>query len=162
MIILDEPPRKNPQRPGRGTNPCFEDNPIRLNPVNEDVDDDDNDAEENDINLPVPEDVETAFMKANRVYYVVLGKNSRVSRCQGCHMKITEAEKKYPICYFHSADMSCLKQIVDLLHIKPNHLYMSNDNFQKLTQDNIKELKRRYHWDGIVKNRRSVRLTGDV
>ena len=185
VIIIDAPAatpkrKKNPQRPGRGTNRKFDQNPIQLNPANDY-------AEE--LKAMVPDSFEKDFLTANRVYYVVLKKNNVISRCRGCNMAITKEDKQPPKnmvflhklrreippsggkgqwvyspdrrnCYFHTDDLGCLKRIFHLTEITPDHLYMSNDNFKRLTKENIEVLEQRDHWESIIENRRSVRLTG--
>ena len=185
VIIIDAPAatpkrKKNPQRPGRGTNRKFDQNPIQLNPANDY-------AEE--LKAMVPDAFEKDFLTANRVYYVVLKKNNVISRCRGCNMAITKEDKQPPKnmvflhklrreippsggkgqwvyspdrrnCYFHADDLGCLKRIFDLTEITPDHLYMSNENFKRLTKENIEVLEQRDHWESIIENRCSVRLTG--
>ena len=141
--------------------------------------------------IMVPDDIEKEFMKANQVQYIVLGANNQISRCQGCDGEITKREKEKPKnmvflykmrrkvspaggtgkwvlskekrnCYFHAADMGCLREIVVLADIDASQIYMSNQNMKKLTKENIEELEQRYHWEAIQENRRCVRLTGKI
>ena len=56
-VIIIEQPRKNPQRPGRGKNARYSQNPVNINPRSED-----------DYHQMVPDEMEKKFLKANRVY----------------------------------------------------------------------------------------------
>ena len=186
VIIVGDNLRKNPQRAKRGKNLHYDEIPVNLNPE-PDVD---SDAEEHKI--MVPAHIEKPFMKANRIYYVVLGDKSPVSRCHGCEGEISEKSKKnpknmvflyklrHPIpprgggngrwamsserrnCYFHARDLGCLKLVVELSDVNPSYLYMSNANIKKLTKEHIEELEKRSHWEPILENRRRVRLTGKL
>ena len=182
VVIIEDPPRKNPKRPGRGQNPKYDQQIVPLNPQI------DCDAADNRM---VPHATEEKFLTINRPYYVVLNKKNLVSRCRGCQMVITEDEKRPPKnmvflyklrrdippkdgkgkwqlsrekrnCYFHADDLGCLRQVFELAKVKAADLYMSNENFKKLTNANIEQLERRDHWEPILQNRRSVRLTGDM
>ena len=90
VIILGDNLRKNPQRAKRGKNARYDEIPVNLNPE-PDVD---SDAE--DHKIMVPAHIEKPFMKSNRIYYVVLGDKSPVSRCHGCEGEISEKSKKRP------------------------------------------------------------------
>ena len=185
VIIVEKPDkvaRRNPQRLHRGQNRRYDNIPVQLNPRI-------NDTEEKQ--LMVPDAVEKKFMKINRVCYVVLKKGNQVARCQGCKMPITEDDKGFPKnlmflyrmrrwvpppgdkgkwvlskdrrnCYFHSEDLGCLRRIAELEQIQLDDLYMSNENFGRLLNENIQELEDRDHWVPILENRRSVRLTGKL
>ena len=48
------------------------------------------------------------------------------------------------------------------LQIQLDDLYMSNENFSRLLDEDIEELEQRDHWIPILENRRSVRLTGNL
>ena len=175
--------RQNPKRKGRGFNPRYNRTPPPQPPRP--------DAQiGNDPNM-VPDDIEKKFLVANRVYYVVLKPRLRVSKCQGCDGTITEQDRKFPKdmvflykmrrkvpppggqgewilssdkrnCYFHSDDLGCLRQIYELRNIENEDLYMSNANFKLLKKENIEELQRRDHWDGIISNRQKLRIEGHL
>ena len=186
VIIIDSPVKpqrkKNPQRRGRGQNPKFAENPVRLIP---------NNNYEEERKIKIPEDFEKEYIQANRVYYIVLDpkKKNLISRCRGCHGNITEGDKKPPRnmlflhklrreippkggkgqwiysqdrrnCYFHARDFRCLKAIPDLTEITESYIYMPNKSYEMLTNENIEVLEARGHWDAIVENRRSVLRTG--
>ena len=85
VVIIEDPPRKNPKRPGRGQNPKYDQQIVYLNPQI--------DCHAEDT-IMVPHATEEKFLTTNRPYYVVLNKKNLVSRCRGCQMVITEDEKK--------------------------------------------------------------------
>ena len=178
------PPRKNPTRRGRGKNPRYSGQAERNAGASIGIDPRIN------PNI-VPEDVEEKFMKANRVYYVVLKTQNRISKCLGCDAQISPNEKKFPRnlafvfkmrrkvpppggkgawvlspdkrnCYFHSEDLGCLRLVYELRNIQIEDIYMSNDNYSRLKEENIQELISREHWDAIRNGRQSVRLTGHL
>ena len=86
MIVIEEPPQKNPQRRGRGQNPKYDQNIVRLNPQ---IDCNDQD------NIMVPKEIEKKFLIANQPYYIVLNEKNCVSRCQGCEMEIPSGKGKW-------------------------------------------------------------------
>ena len=54
-----------------------------------------------DDNNLVPENIEKEFVKANRVYYIVLDKRyetseKQITKCRGCDGVITLADKCFP------------------------------------------------------------------
>ena len=187
VIIVDQPvkpTRKNPQRAKRGQNRRYDKIPVQLNPRTDD-------REEKQMMVPDEVEKQFLKAKKNRVYYVVLKKGNQVGRCQGCKMPITEDDKDFPKnlmfvyqmrrwvpppekkgkwvlskdkrnCYFHSEDLGCLRRIAELEQLQLDDLYMSNQNFSRLLDENIEQLERRDHWVPILENRRSVRLTGDL
>ena len=82
-----------PDRVGKGFNPCYN------NYSKETRSSDSNRQNENDYVI-VPEVVEKEFMKANRIYYVVLKKGQETStkqivKCQGCDRAITLDDKRF-------------------------------------------------------------------
>ena len=83
-----------PNRVGKGFNPQYN------NYSKETRSSDSNRQNENDYVI-VPEVVEKEFMKANRIYYVVLKKGQETStkqivKCRGCDRVITLDDKRVP------------------------------------------------------------------
>ena len=83
-----------PNRVGKGFNPCYNNylKQTRTSHINR--------QNENDYVI-VPEAVEKEFMKANKIYYVVLKKGQETStkqivKCQGCDRAITLDDKRFP------------------------------------------------------------------
>ena len=79
VIIVDQPvkpTRKNPQRANRGQNRRYDKIPVQLNPRTDDRE---------EKQMMVPDEVEKKFLKAkkNRVYYVVLKKETRLGDVKG-------------------------------------------------------------------------------
>ena len=178
------PPRKIPKQKGRGQNPRYSGQAKRNGGASIGIDPRIN------PNM-VPEDVEEQFMKGNRVYYIVLKPQNRISKCLGCDAQISPQEKHFPRnlafvfkmrrkvpppsgkgawvlspdkrnCYFHSEDLGCLCLVYELRDIQIEDIYMSNDNYSRLKEENIQELVNREHWEAITNGRQSVRLTGHL
>ena len=166
VIVVDQPvktTRKNPQRANRGQNRRYDKIPVQLNPRTDD-------REEKQIMVPDEVEKKFLKANTNRVYYVVLKKGNQVGRCQGCKMPITEDDKDFPKnlmfvykmrrwvpppekkgkwvlskdkrnCYFHSEDLGCLRRVAELEQIQLDDLYMSNENFNRLLDENIEQLE---------------------
>ena len=166
VIIVDQPvkpTRKNPQRANRGQNRRYDKIPVQLNPRTDD-------REEKQMMVPDEVEKKFLKAKKNRVYYVVLKKGNQVGRCQGCKMPVTEDDKDFPKnlmfvyqmrrwvpppekkgkwvlskdkrnCYFHSEDLGCLRRVAELEQLQLDGLYMSNENFSRLLDENIEQLE---------------------
>ena len=93
--------KKLPHCSSQGFNPCYtEETPWPMQTKSQkkkDVTEIDNP----DTYVMVPDEIECDFVKANRVYYVVLSphlekSDKLITSCRGCNGKITLEEKKFP------------------------------------------------------------------
>ena len=182
VIFVKHDRRKNPPRRKRGNNQSYSPPNPKGRPAP---------AEGNGPDVPtVPQAIEDTQIEADRVYYVVLNPNNKISRCQGCRLEIKKTDKKFPKnmvflykmrrevppagvghwqlsrenlnCYFHAFDLGCLKQVYTLRDISVGDIYMSNKDIKKLKQENVDELERRDHWEQILDNRRRASRTGSL
>ena len=87
----------------------------------------------------VPDDIKHDFVKANRVYYVVLSpclekSDKLITSCRGCNGKITLEEKKLKI-YMDNVNFRALK--LENRHVlqQKNHLEAILETCEKLAQD---------------------------
>ena len=65
-------------------------------------------------------------------------------------------------CYFHSADMTCLKQINKLQNARISDVYMDNKNFKSLTPENKLRLEEKGHLEAIIEVREKLACDGHL
>ena len=93
--------KKLPNCSGRGFNPRYTEETPRPTQRKSQKKKDIREVDNPDTDVMVPDDIECDFVKANRVYYVVLSphlekSDKLITSCRGCNGKITLEEKKFP------------------------------------------------------------------
>ena len=95
--------KKLPNHTGRGYNPRYTEEDPRPTQAKPKTQKRQNvrSADDADTDVMVPEETEHDFIKANRVYYVVLNpryekSDKLITYCRGCNDKITLEDKKFP------------------------------------------------------------------
>ena len=176
--------KKNPDRPGRGLNPRYNINmhaplspppKININNVPENKE---------------KEFVRASHVFYVKLSKQLQKSDKMVTYCHGCEGPISIQDKKFPRdmvfhfrtnrlllmsgkkapwvmsldkrnCYFHAHDLACLHQLHELWNLKISDVYMDNDSFSRLQEENKAELKHRRHWDAIVDTHECVKLHRD-
>ena len=64
--------------------------------------------------------------------------------------------KKPENAYYHARDMSCLRRCPELECVTIERCYIEQACFGQLTEDHVKLLRQRHHWNPIRRNRAAV------